>query len=207
MNKTFNTAKRALKKADPRLANLFNRHGTLDFEPRLERSPFESLVRSIAHQQLSGAAASTILRRFLDLYPKKDFPSPNDILKTKDPVLRTAGFSFNKIKAIRGLAEKTLEGIVPGRQEIMSLDDQEIIDRLTQCYGVGVWTVQMMLIFQLGRLDIWPTHDLGIQKGYKFWLNKRSLPKPKQLLKPSEIWMPYRTVVALYLWREADQNK
>lgn len=204
MNKRqWRKALRELTAKDKTFAVLVEKHGELDFIPQQQRSPFESLVRSIAHQQLSGKAAETILNRFLGLYPNMEFPKPEDILSTSDAKIRESGFSFNKIRAIKDIALKTQEGIVPSSEEVSVLKDQEIIERLTACYGVGTWTVQMMLIFQLGRPDIWPIDDFGIRKGFKIWKRKREMPKPRDLIKPSQKWAPYRTVVSLYLWQLA----
>jgi DNA-3-methyladenine glycosylase II len=196
-----------LVKSDPLLGALVKRHGDLNFTPLLERSPFESLVRSIAHQQLSGVVAEKILARFLALYPKSKFPTPEEVLQTAPETLRSVGFSNNKVRSIRDIAEKTVTGIVPTSEEIQHLEDEVIIERLTECFGVGRWTVQMLLIFQLGRMDVWPVDDFGIRKGFQVWKKKRVFPKPKHILKPAEIWSPYRTLVALYLWKEADAAK
>lgn len=199
----FNKAKRVLAARDPSLKRLLARH-KLSFEPQMQRSPYESLVRAIAHQQLHGKAAETILGRMLDLFPKEKFPAPESILKLSPVKLRSCGFSNSKVKSIRDIAQKTLDGLVPTSKEIHKLTNDEIISRLTEIYGVGRWTVEMLLIFQLGRLDVWPVDDFGVRKGFVVWKKKRDLLKPKDLARFSKDFAPYQSVVALYLWREAD---
>lgn len=206
---------------------LVAKHGVIKFTPRLERSPYESLVRSIAFQQLHGNAARTILGRLmahtnkvLMADPKRGlegmsaaevvelpFPEPAQLLKIQESKFREFGFSASKTKAIRDIALKRKQGIIPDSDQLQELDDREIIERLTQAYGVGPWTVQMMLIFQMGRLDVWPVTDFGVQAGFKHFYRKRVHPKPKDLVKVGEQWQPYRTLAALYLWREADAQK
>lgn len=204
---SFNKYKNVLLKNDPSLRALFNRHKITHFEPQPQRSPFESLIRAIAHQQLHGKAAETILKRLIDLFPDKKFPTDEDIIKVSNLKLRQCGFSQNKIKALKDIADKTNLGIVPTKKQIVKLNNQQIIDRLTKIFGVGRWTVEMMLIFQLGRLDIWPKDDFGIQQGYRYWKKKRLPVKSKNLAGVDKKWSPYQTVVALHLWREADLRK
>lgn len=203
----FKKAKLKLGKLDPALKELFARHRGLKFLPEKKRPTFESLVRAIAHQQLHGKAAETILGRMIALFPKQKFPKPEQLLKTKPETLRACGFSFNKIKAIHDICTKTIDGVVPSEKVIHKISNEEIIERLTSIYGVGKWTVEMMLIFQMGRPDVWPVDDFGIRKGYQVFKNKKSFPKPKALKKDGELWSPYQTVVALHLWREADLAK
>lgn len=196
-----------LLRKDKSLKKLFVSHGVVKFEPLTKRSPFESLVRAIAHQQLHGKAAETILSRMIHLFPRKKFPTPEDLLNLKTEQLRACGFSAAKVKAIQDIALKTKEKIVPSARKIDQLSNQEIIERLTQIYGVGKWTVEMLLIFQLGRLDVWPVDDFGVRSGYRYWKKQKHIPKPKEIQPYGELWAPYQTVVALYLWREADRNK
>ncbi len=199
--------KTALLKKDPSLKALFKRHHPLDFEPQLKRSPYESLVRAIAHQQLHGKAAETILGRMLALFPKKKFPTPQDLVDIKPETLRACGFSNSKVKSIQDIARKTLDGIVPDKKAIQKMSNEEIVERLTQIYGVGRWTVEMLLIFQLGRLDIWPVDDFGVRKGYCVWKKKKTMLTAKEIKVFGAKWNPYETVVALHLWREADLAK
>jgi DNA-3-methyladenine glycosylase II len=207
--KTLNlsTARQHLVKKDPRLKALFKKHGSLDFSPRVERSPFESLVRAIAHQQLHGKAAETILGRFISLYSQGRFPTPTDILATADQKMRDCGFSKNKVKAIKDIAAKAVEGLIPDKKNIQKLSNEAIIDRLTQIYGVGKWTVEMLLIFQLGRLDVFPVDDFGVRNGYRLWKKKKLIPSAKDLKSVGAAWAPFQTVVSLYLWKEADSAK
>lgn len=203
----FLTGKRKLAQLDPTLKKLFARHRGLIFSPAMERSPYESLSRAIAHQQLHGKAAETILGRMLALFPGKSFPEPRDLLALTDAQLRACGFSANKTKSLKDIAAKTIEGIVPDKKKIQKMPNEDIIEQLTQIYGVGRWTVEMLLIFQLGRLDIWPVDDFGVRKGFQVWKRKKIFPSAKDIKPQGKKWAPYQTIVALYLWREADSKK
>lgn len=163
--------------------------------------PFHSLIRAIIHQQLSGTAAGTILARFQALFPAGDLPTPEQVLATPPETLRSAGLSRAKLAYIIDLAEKTRSGIVPEIEEVNALTDDELITRLTQIKGVGRWTVEMMLIFDLGRPDVLPVHDLSIRKGFKVVFGKCKLPDPEKIRKYGERWKPHRTTASLYLWR------
>lgn len=197
----------ALIKKDPTLKALFKRHHPLQFEPMLKRSPYESLVRAISHQQLHGKAAETILGRMLELFPGRKFPSAQELVDIPFEKLRACGFSQSKVKSIKDIARKTLDGIVPDKKAIQKMSNEEIIARLTEIYGVGRWTVEMLLIFQLGRLDIWPVDDFGVRNGFRIWKKKKTMPTAKELKPHGTKWSPYQTVVALHLWREADLKK
>lgn len=186
---------------------LIREHGQCGLAPETRRSPFQSLVQAVAHQQLNGTAANTILARFKKLFPGKRFPRPEDLAGVTDLQIRACGFSFAKIKAIRDIAEKTRSGVVPASREIIGLSDDEIIARLTQVRGVGRWTVEMLLIFQLGRHDVLPANDFGVRTGFRHSYQKRGLPQPKEILAHGEIWRPYRTTASWYLWRAADAAK
>ena len=190
----------------PRMKALIRRIGP----PRLEmdeHSPYEALVRAIAHQQLNGTAANTILTRFKKLFPKRRFPKPEDLADVTDNQIRACGFSFSKIAAIRDIAEKTLDGTIPTSRKIEKLTDEEIIERLTAARGVGRWTVEMLLIFQLGRKDVLPVDDFGVRNGFRVAYKKREMPKPKALLAFGKKWRPHGTTAAWYLWRAADAAK
>lgn len=189
------------------MAELIRRIGNCTLVPEKRRSPFQSLVQAVAHQQLNGTAANTILSRFKKLFPKRRFPRPHDLASVTDEQIRAAGFSRAKILAIRDIAEKTLVGIVPHATHIVKLTDEEIVTRLTEVRGVGRWTVEMLLIFQLGREDVLPVDDFGVRSGFRHVYKKRKLPTPKQMLKHGERWRPYRTTAAWYLWRAADLAK
>jgi len=197
-----------LTKIDPLMGDLIARIGAFTLTPELTQSPFHALMRAIVYQQLSGKAAGTILGRVLALMPTgRGRPRPADLLALDDQSLRAAGLSQNKLLALRDLATKAQEGIVPALSVLHRLTDAEIIERLTAVRGIGVWTVEMLLLFRLGRSDVLPIADLGVQKGYQITYRKRSLPSAKQLLAAGERWRPYRSVASWYLWRAADVAK
>jgi len=200
-----------LASSDKRLGILIERVGPCHLKPKKRRSPFESLVQSVAYQQLNGTAAAIILGRVKALYPGKRFPSPEDLLATPDEKLRAAGLSRAKTAAIKDIAAKTLEGIVPTSRAIVRMSNEEIFDRLTTVRGVGPWTVEMLLIFTLGRTDVLPSTDYGVRKGFALTYGWKELPTPKELLKHGEKWKPHRTTAAWYFWRalelKDDQKK
>jgi len=196
-----------LSKSDPVMRRLIREHGECGLVPEMRRSPFQSLVQAVAHQQLNGTAANTILTRFKKLFPSRKFPRPEDLAGVTDEQIRACGFSFAKIKAIRDIAEKTLSGVVPTSRQIVKLSDDEIVARLTEVRGVGRWTVEMLLIFQLGRFDVLPVDDFGVRTGFHHAYKKGEMPTPKELLKFGERWKPHRTTATWYLWRAADAAK
>ena len=179
-------------------------HGPCGLVPKARRSPFQSLVLAVAHQQLNGTAANTILARFRKLFPDRHFPKPQDLAEVTDAQIRACGFSFAKIASIRDIAAKTLEGVVPDSRSIVKLSDDEIVARLTEVRGVGRWTVEMLLIFQLGRPDVLPADDYGLRTGFKIVFKKRELPAPREILSHGERWRPYRTTASWYLWQAAN---
>jgi DNA-3-methyladenine glycosylase II len=200
-------AHKHLSSRDPVMRRLIREHGECALVPETWRTPFQSLVLAVAHQQLNGTAANTILTRFKKLFPGKKFPKPEDLAGVTDEQIRACGFSFAKIKAIRDIAEKTLSGVVPTPRQIVSLSDEEIVTRLTEVRGVGRWTAEMLLIFQLGRHDVLPADDFGVRTGFRRAYQKRELPTPKEILAHGEIWRPHRTTAAWFLWRAADSTK
>jgi DNA-3-methyladenine glycosylase II len=169
--------------------------------------PFQALAQAIAHQQLNGIAARTILTRFVNSCGNGAFPTPETVLATPNETLRAAGFSFSKIAALKDLATKTVEGIVPDRKTLLDLEDAAIITRLTQVRGIGRWTVEMLLIFQLGRPDILPVDDFGVRAGFQFTYGLRKMPAPKALAAYGERWGPHRTAAAWYLWRAVELKR
>jgi len=193
-----------LSQSDKVLARLIRKVGPCRLEPRRNTSPFQALVQSVAHQQLNGTAAKTILRRVIALYPKRRFPTPEDLLSTADEPLRGAGLSRAKIAAIKDIAAKTVEGLVPASRAIAKLSNEEILERLTTIRGVGPWTVEMLLMFKLGRLDVLPASDFGVRKGFALIYRRKELPAPADLLAHGERWRPYRTIASWYLWRALD---
>jgi DNA-3-methyladenine glycosylase II len=190
--------------SDKILARIIKRVGPCTLTPRKRRSPFEALVQSVAHQQLNGTAATTILRRVIALYPRRRFPQPEDLLKTPDEHLRGAGLSRAKTASLKDIAAKTIEGVVPTTRVIAKLSDAEIIERLTAVRGVGPWTVEMLLMFTLGRPDVLPVTDFGVRKGFALAYGLSELPTPRDLLEHGERWRPHRTTAAWYLWRAVD---
>ncbi len=201
------TALQHLSAADPVMARLIRETGPCRLEHEPWRSPFQSLVQAVAHQQLNGTAANTILTRFKKLFPRRRFPKPEDLAQVTDEQIRVCGFSFAKIAAIRDIAAKTRDGTIPDSRTIAKLPDEEIIARLTEARGVGRWTVEMLLIFQLGRPDVLPADDFGVRNGFRLAYKKRAMPKPKDLLKFGQRWRPHATTAAWYLWRAADAMK
>ncbi len=193
-----------LAAADPVLAGVIAAAGPYRLVPERDRSPYEHLARAIAHQQLSGSAAATILRRFVALYGEGRFPAPQEVLATPVPALRACGFSLAKVAALRDLAARALDGLVPDRDTLDALDDASIVARLTQVRGIGRWTVQMMLMFQLGRPDVLPVDDFGVRHGFRLAYGLRALPPPRALAVFGERWAPHRTAAAWYLWRAVD---
>lgn len=200
-------ALRHLRKVDPVMKRVIKEVGGCGLEPDAKRSPFESLVRAVAHQQLHGKAAESILNRFVALFPHGRFPTPAELAAVSDEALRGVGFSGSKVAAVRDIAEKTLAGIVPSPRRIVRLGDEEIIERLTSVRGVGRWTVEMLLMFQLGRPDVLPVDDFGVRAGFRVAYGLPEMPKPKEVLAAGEIWRPFRTTAAWYLWRAADRAK
>jgi DNA-3-methyladenine glycosylase II len=190
-----------LCRADKDLGRLISKVGPCTMKPHTRRTPFVALVTAVTHQQLNGTAAMTILKRVLALYPGKRFPTPEDLLATPDEHLRAAGLSRAKTASIKDIAAKTVAGIVPGSRAIARMSNEEIIERLTSVRGVGLWTVEMLLMFTLGRLDVLPATDYGVRKGFALTFGWNDLPTPKELLEYGERWRPHRTTASWYLWR------
>src|SRR6188472_842178 len=197
-------AHQLLTASDPRLAALIARSQRYAIRPAVPLHPFDALAESIAYQQLSGKAAATIWARVRALYPKTKWLDPAKVLATPDEKLRAAGLSRSKTAAIKDLAAKTLDGTVPSGRALLRMSDDEIIARLTQVRGIGRWTVEMLLLFDLARPDVWPVADYGVQKGFAKTFRKRKLPTPKELMKHGEKWRPYRSLAAWYFWRALD---
>lgn len=199
-------AHQLLSASDPRLAKLIARSRRYEITPPVSLRPFDALAESIAYQQLNGKAAATIWGRVRALYPKSKWLDPAKVLATADQTLRAAGLSRSKTAAIKDLAAKTLDGIVPSGRALLRMSDDEIVARLTQVRGIGRWTVEMLLLFDLGRPDVWPVDDYGVRKGFAKTFGKRKLPTPKELIKHGEKWRPYRSVAAWYFWRALDDT-
>lgn len=197
---------RHLSEADPVLAGVIAAAGPYRLRPEVDCPPFQALARAIAHQQLHASAAKAILTRLRDFHDGV-FPTPESLLAMSDADMRAIGFSGSKTAALRDLAAKTIDGIVPDRQTLMALDDQEIIDRLTQVRGIGRWTVEMMLMFQLGRPDVLPIDDFGVRNGFRLAYGLRKMPTPRALAVFGERWRPFRSAASWYLWRAVDLQK
>lgn len=193
----------AVLRRDPSLAGVIERVGPCRLALEAQTTtPFDALLRAIVYQQLSGKAASAIHGRLLALFPAG--LTPEQLLATGDQDLRGAGLSRAKIAALRDLATKSLDGAVPSLAALAEMDDLEIISRLTAVRGVGRWTVEMLLMFHLGRPDIFPVNDLGVRKGFMLVYGLAALPSPAELLEYGKRWKPYRSVASWYLWRAAD---
>ncbi len=183
------------------MANLMKRTGSFDL-PRSSRSHFAALSESILHQQLAGAAARAIHGRFIALFDGD--LSPEAVLAARR--LRAAGLSWSKVASIRDLAAKVVDGTVPLRR-VGRLADEEVVARLTVVRGIGRWTAEMFLIFQLRRLDVWPVGDYGVRQGYALAYGLRKLPTPQQLDAAGERFRPYRTVAAWYCWQAVREQR
>ena len=164
-------------------------------------SPYEVLIRSITYQSISGKAAATIYGRIRELGDNGHPPTPEKMLKLPIAKLRKAGLSRAKALSMKDLAKKAVAGVVPTHEQAVQLSDQELVERLVSVRGIGAWTVEMFLIFRLGRPDVLPIHDLGVKKGWSVVYGKKHMPTPKELLKFGERWRPYRTVASWYMWR------
>jgi DNA-3-methyladenine glycosylase II len=200
-------AHQLLRASHPRMAELIARSRRYNITPAVLIRPFDALAESIAYQQLSGKAAATIFGRVRALYPKRKWLDPEKLLATPDETLRGAGLSRAKTAALKDLAAKTIDGTVPSGRALIRMTDDEIIARLTAVRGIGRWTVEMLLLFDLGRPDVWPVDDYGVRKGFAKTFGRRKLPTPKQLMKFGEKWRPYRSVAAWYFWRALDDKR
>jgi 3-methyladenine DNA glycosylase/8-oxoguanine DNA glycosylase len=192
-----------LSKTDKRLAGLIERVGEFQFKLDECDSVYESLLEAIMHQSIAGKAAQAIFARIKALGTNGRCPTPQELLRVSKPKLRKVGLSRAKVAAVRDLAQKTIDGVVPTIEAAQKMSDQELVDRLISVRGIGAWTVEMFLIFRLGRPDVLPIHDYGVQKGWAITYRKKYIPKPKDLLKFGERWRPYRTVASWYMWRAA----
>jgi len=201
------TAVQHLLRADKVLARVIKQVGPCPLAPRPGVQPYHALVKAVTYQQLNGTAAETIFRRFLALFPETKFPPPERIVAAPDEKLRSAGLSRAKTAAIKDIAAKTIGGIVPTRRAIAKMSDAEILERLTTIRGVGPWTVEMLLMFTLGRPDVLPATDYGVRSGFALVYGLKELPAPKDILAHGECWRPYRSVASWYFWRALDADK
>ena len=196
-----------LSRADAVLGGLIRAVGPCKFDPPEDCHPFQVLAQAIAHQQLNGTAANTILKRLIDSCGQGTFPTPQLLLQAPVESLRAAGFSFAKVAALKDLAAKTLAEVVPDGAALMQLSDEQIIARLTQVRGIGRWTVEMLLMFQLRRPDVLPVDDFGVRAGFRAAYGLTRMPRPKALALWGERWKPFRTTAAWYLWRALELKR
>lgn len=188
-----------LKAIDDDWAELIQAVGICTFTPELEREPYAALVRAVAYQQLSTKAGDAILGKLIRLFDA--FPTPQQLIAAEFDDLRAAGFSSRKIETLKGIADGALKGLVPSRDIANVMSDEALIKQLVTLKGIGQWSVEMMLMFTLQRMDILPAGDFGIAEGYKRLKKLDTAPKPKQLAEIGHSWSPYRTIASWYLWR------
>jgi DNA-3-methyladenine glycosylase II len=193
-----------LTRTDKRLAKLIAKSTAFALKIEEAQTPYEALLEAIVYQSISGKAAATIFGRIKALGANGRCPSPQEILANTDLTLREAGLSYAKAAAMKDLAQKTVEGVVPTMEEAHALSDEELVTRLISVRGIGAWTVEMFLIFRLGRPDVLPIHDYGVQKGFALTYGKKMIPKPRELAAFGERWRPYRTVASWYMWRAVE---
>jgi DNA-3-methyladenine glycosylase II len=203
--------RRRLAKVDPVLAGVIRAAGKFTHVPNAEHTPFHTLARAIAHQQLNGTAAESIFGRFVGLYALNGKAAAlleaELVLETPDAQMRAVGLSFAKIASIKDLATKTLAGVVPPYEILHTLESEEIIERITQVRGIGRWTVEMLLMFRLGRPDILPVDDFGVRNGFRLAYGLRGMPTTRALAEFGGRWAPFRSVAAWYLWRAVDLHR
>ncbi len=200
-------ALRHLRRADPNLGRLIRRIGPCGLRLERGQTPYAALLRAIAHQQLNGRAAEAIFARFLALHPGVKFPEPAAVLAWQSTHLRACGFSQAKVASIRAISEAALAGLVPTRRAAGRLSDEALVELLTRLPGVGRWTVEMLLIFTLGRPDILPVDDYGVREGFRLMHGLAEQPKPRALAATAARWAPYRSTAAWYLWQRANAEK
>jgi len=208
-----------LSRVDRKLGKIIAKAGPCGLQPETTQSLFESLMEAIIYQQLHGKAAATITARVKALFPEEPhriktrhgvqagFPSPEQVLAATPELLRSAGLSQNKMLAIRDLAAKALDGTVPTVREAQKMSDDALVEHLTSVRGIGRWTVEMLLIFRLGRPDVLAVDDYGVRRGFAKMHGMDELPKPKELLELGEKWRPHRSVACWYMWRAAEMKE
>jgi len=208
-----------LSRVDRKMGKIIAKAGPCGLQPETTQSLFESLMEAIVYQQLHGKAAATIMGRVKALFPENTtqvttrhgaqagFPSPEQVLAATPELLRSAGLSQNKMLAIRDLAAKAQDGTVPTVRDAHKISDDELVERLTAIRGIGRWTVEMLLLFRLGRPDVLAVDDYGVRKGFAKMHRMEELPKPKELLAYGEKWRPHRSVACWYMWRAAEMKE
>jgi len=190
-----------LSSIDDDWARLIELVGSCRHDPKAAREPYEALVRAIAYQQLTAKAGDAILGRLKALFEGSDFPHPEQLITADFDAMRACGFSASKIATIKAIAEGVLTGVVPSRKNAVIMDDETLIARMVTIKGVGRWTVEMLLMYSLERMDVLPVDDFGVREGYRALKSLAEQPKPRELRQLSQAWSPHRTVAAWYLWR------
>jgi DNA-3-methyladenine glycosylase II len=196
-----------LSDVDSRFAALIGRVGPPALKVDRGRELYEALIRAIAHQQLHGRAAEAILARFVALYPAERFPPPERVLGTTPEALRACGFSAAKLSAVQDICARAIDGTVPTRRHATRMSDEELIERLTTIRGVGRWTVEMLLIFTLGRPDVLPVDDFGVREGFRVLFELDVQPKPRALAELGLAWAPHRSMATWYLYRAVEEAR
>jgi DNA-3-methyladenine glycosylase II len=190
-----------LSNLDDDWARLVDLVGPCRHDPKAAREPYEALVRAIAYQQLTAKAGDAIIGRLKALFEERQFPHPGDLVAADFDMMRTCGFSANKIATIKAIAAGALTGVVPTREVAATMDDETLINQMVAIKGVGRWTVEMLLMYSLERMDVLPADDFGVREGYRSLKALPKQPKPGELRRISEAWAPHRTVASWYLWR------
>lgn len=201
---TLRKAEKALIAADPAMARLIAQAGPCKLKVDAERDLFLTLARAIVYQQLNGKAAETIFQRTAALFPRSEVFTAKDIRRASEEKLRSAGLSRNKMLALKDLAARVLDGSLPAMEELHALDNETIVQQLVPVRGIGRWTVEMLLIFRLGRPDVLPVDDFGVRKGFMLLHGLTDMPLPRELKNHGEIWAPWRSVASWYLWRATE---
>jgi DNA-3-methyladenine glycosylase II len=200
------TAERRLARVDPVMRALIQDLGPCTLTKGRGMTPYHTLVRAVAHQQLNGIAAERILARMTALTPGPRFPEPRELLALSEQALRAVGFSGAKAKALHDIAKKTIDEVIPSGRRLARLDDETAIERLTAVRGVGRWTAEILLL-RAGRSDVLPADDFGLRSGFRAAYRRRALPSGPQLRAFGERWSPFRSVASWYLWRAADRAR
>ncbi len=195
---------RHLRKVDPVLKGIISQTDRFALELPKMKSPFLLLFRTIVYQQLSGKAAATIFGRVEELFPSRQKITPGRLLDIPDQKLRDAGMSWAKVAAVKDLAARCVARQVPSKAKLLTMSNEEVMERLVQIRGIGPWSVEMLLMFQLGRPDVLPVSDLGVRKGYQLMHGLDEMPAPKELYDLCDHWRPYRSVGSWYMWRVVD---
>ena len=201
LSSRYDEAVAFLSDLDEDWAGLIALVGPCTHDPKAAREPYEALVRATAYQQLTAKAGDAILGRLKMLFGGASFPSPESLLEAEFDRLRACGFSANKIRTIKAIAEGALSGLVPSRAAAVTMKDEALIDRMTAIKGIGRWTVEMLLMYSLERMDVLPADDFGVREGFRTLKSLPEQPKPKQMREIGRPWAPHRTVAAWYLWR------